>query len=96
MPKTKTAPQFLQQAAQHMQDRANTYDKPKGERSMGAAVAAFNTITGHQLTESDGWTLMSLLKKVRQYQNPTFHRDSAEDDIAYSALAAEAMARESA
>lgn len=85
---------FLEQAAKHMRDRAATYDKPEGERSMANTVAAFNTITGHSLTEAEGWLLMQILKDVRQWSNEAFHRDSAEDCIAYAALKAEALAKE--
>jgi uncharacterized membrane protein len=84
---------FLEQAAKHMRDRAATYDKPEGERSMANTVAAFNTITGHSLTEAEGWLLMQILKDVRQWSNEAFHQDSAEDCIAYAALKAEALAK---
>lgn len=89
-----TAPQLLEAAARHMADRARTYDKPEGERSMGRAVLAFNAITGHALSEADGWLLMQLVKDVRLWTRPGYHADSAEDCIAYAALKAEAMARE--
>lgn len=87
----QTAPEFLDQAARHMRERAATYDKPQGERSMGNTVAAFNLITGHALTEAEGWLLMQILKDVRQFSNLAFHRDSAEDCVAYAALKAEAL-----
>ena len=35
-PQTTTASSILEAAAGHMRDRAATYDKPEGERSMGA------------------------------------------------------------
>lgn len=89
-----TAPEFLAQAGAIMQQRAAQYDQPGGERSMGRTIDAFNIITGRSLTEAEGWLLMQLLKDVRQWQNPDhFHRDSAEDGVAYSALKAEALAR---
>lgn len=92
-----TAPAFCQKAADLMAERGKTYDKGgKAERSMAATVTAFNAITDRCLTESEGWLLMSLLKRVRQYQNPSFHRDSAEDAVAYAALEAEALAAEDA
>ncbi len=92
--KPTTAPEFLAQAGAIMQQRAAQYDQPGGERSMGRTVDAFNIITGRNLTEAEGWLLMQLLKDVRQWQNPgAFHRDSAEDGVAYSALKAEALAR---
>lgn len=87
-----TAEQLLQRAAQHTADRTTTYDKPDGERSMGKTVEAFNIITGHDLTEAEGWLLLQILKDVRQWSRPGYHADSAEDGIAYSALKAEALA----
>jgi len=89
----KTAPGLLNRAADIMQERAKQYDRPEGERSMGAAVKAFNAITGRDLKESEGWLLLQVLKDVRQWQRPDFHADSAEDCIAYSALKAEALAK---
>jgi len=88
-----TAPGLLNRAADIMQERAKQYDRPEGERSMGAAVKAFNAITGRDLKESEGWLLLQVLKDVRQWQRPDFHADSAEDCIAYSALKAEALAK---
>lgn len=83
---TPTAPQMLERAYQHMADRAATYDKPEGERSMNKTVEAFNTITGRDLSESEGWLLMNLLKMVRDRQRDDAHRDSCEDLVAYAAL----------
>jgi hypothetical protein len=84
-----SAPDILDAAAGHMRDRAATYDKPEGERSMAATVAAFNAQTGHELSEADGWLLMVNLKIVRDRQRAP-HRDSLEDLTAYAALMAEA------
>lgn len=86
------APEILDKAAQHMRDRAATYDKPEGERSMGLTVAIFNLYHGTSLTEAQGWHLMQILKDVRLFARPGYHADSAEDCTAYSALKAEAMA----
>lgn len=85
---------LLQVAADHMRARAATYDKPDGERSMGKTVAAFNAVTGRDLSEAEGWLLLQLLKDVRLFQRPGYHADSAEDCIAYSALKAEAKMAE--
>lgn len=90
------APALLDAAARHMEDRAKTYDQPGGERSMGKTVAAFNIITGRNLSESEGWLLMQILKDVRDRQRTTPHIDSLEDCIAYSALKAEARISEQA
>jgi hypothetical protein len=85
--------EFLSRAQDIMKQRAQQYDKTDGERSMDATVKAFNAITGRDLTESEGWLLMLLLKNVRQWQKPEYHADSAEDAVAYSALLAEALAK---
>ncbi len=86
------ATEILENASQHMRDRAATYDKPDGERSMAKAVAAFNTITGQDLSTAEGWEFMAVLKQVRAFQNPDKpHRDSLEDLAAYSALLGEEM-----
>lgn len=87
---------LLQVAADHMRARAATYDKPDGERSMGKTVAAFNAVTGRDLSEAEGWLLLQLLKDVRLFQRPGYHADSAEDCLAYSALKAEAKMAEGA
>ena len=88
-----TAHNILERAAQHMRDRASTYDKPEGERSMCATVRAFQAITGHQLTEEQGWLFMALLKAVRSQQG-AYRADSYEDGAAYFALAGEAACNE--
>lgn len=83
------ASDILKAAAGHMDDRAATYDKPAGERSMRATVAAFEAVTGVQMTEEQGWLFMVLLKAVRSQQGQ-FKQDNYEDGAAYFALAAEA------
>lgn len=84
------APELLGRAAALMYERGKTYDEPEGERSMGKAVTAFNAITGHTITESEGWLLLQVLKDVRLFTRSAYHQDSAEDCIAYAALKAEA------
>jgi hypothetical protein len=100
VPRTKinltpvTALDLMERAAQHMRDRAVSYDKPEGERSMGQTIAAFNAITGRDLKETEGWLLMQILKDVRLFQRrDTVHMDSLEDCIAYAALKGESMVR---
>ena len=86
------ATDVLEKAAKHMRDRAATYDKPEGERSMAKTVAAFNAIAGKSLSVAEGWLFMAVLKQVRVFQNPTKpHQDSLEDGVAYAALLAEEM-----
>lgn len=91
-PSATYAPDLLDAAAGHMRDRAATYDKPEGERSMAQTVAVFNQFHGTALTEAQGWHFMQILKDVRLFANPTNpHRDSVEDGVAYSALKGEAI-----
>ena len=91
---TMKASAFLSKASSLMVERGKQYDADDNqeERSMGKAVASFNVITGHNLTESEGWLLMQQLKDVRQWAVEDYHQDSAEDCVAYSALKAEALA----
>lgn len=83
------AHQFLQAGLDAMQQRAATYDKPEGERSMGATVGAFRAITGHSITEEQGWLFMAILKAVRSQQG-NYSADSYVDGAAYFGLAGEA------
>lgn len=87
------AQEFLTKAGGHMQDRASTYDKPQGERSMAATVGAFNAINGTSLTEEQGWMFMELLKIVRSIQGD-YKADNYEDAVAYAALRGECASRE--
>ncbi|OHV12364.1 hypothetical protein BH688_05720 [Kushneria phosphatilytica] len=88
-----TATDFLDKARSHMEDRAATYDSPSGERSMGLTVQAFNVITGHELTEEQGWLFMEVLKKVRSQQGD-YREDNYEDSVAYASLRGETAAKE--
>ena len=88
-----TAASMLTTALGHMEDRAKTYDAPGGERSMGKTVSAFNTITGLELTEEQGWLFMEILKQVRSQQG-NYRSDNYEDMVAYAALRGECAARE--
>lgn len=82
------AQDFLQAGLGHMQDRAVTYDKPTGERSMAATVGAFKCVSGVEMTEEQGWLFMGLLKMVRSQQGE-FKADNYEDEAAYAALRGE-------
>lgn len=92
-PKTD-APAILERAAQHMRDRAAARDKPEGERSMGRTVQAFNAITGHRISERDGWLFMAVLKAARACNTPAGRPDDYEDGAAYFALAGESATKE--
>lgn len=87
------AQDFLKAGIKHMGDRAVTYDKPEGERSMGKNVAAFNIITGHDLTEEQGWLFLGLLKMVRSQQGD-YKADNYEDEAAYAGLRGESASRD--
>ena len=75
-----------------MQDRAQTYDSPGGERSMASTVEAFNALTGHTLTEEQGWKFMACLKLARSEQGD-YRADNFVDGAAYFGLAGEAAAQ---
>ena len=82
------AQDFLAAAQGHLGDRASTYDSPKGERSMKRTVEAFNIITGHKLSEEQGFLFMVLLKSVRSQQGK-YKDDNYQDGAAYFALMGE-------
>lgn len=86
--------EFLKAAIRIQEERGKEYDKPDGERSMAAAVIAYNAITGQNITEANGWLLMQCVKDVRLFNAPGFHQDSALDCTSFSSLKAEAKARE--
>ena len=88
-----TAHTILQDAAQHMLDRAAARDQPTGERSMARCVTAFNALTGHSLSERDGWMFMVVLKAARACNTPAGQLDDYQDLAAYSALCGEAAAK---
>ena len=75
-----------------MAARAALRDCPEGERSMAAAVTAFNALYGHNLTETEGWQFQVLLKMARGSQG-AYHSDDYSDQTGYSALAGESAFR---
>ena len=87
----RTASEISDSALKHIRERAETYDQPTGERSAAKTAKAFNAITGKDITESEVWLLLQLLKDVRQWSREDYHQDSAEDCIAYAALKAESL-----
>lgn len=93
--KKKHAYSFLEVAVKEMKDRAAQRDKCDqntpglaGERSMAATIRAFNALTGHNLTEAEGWEFMILLKLVRGRQGD-FRMDDYVDAAAYCGLLGE-------
>lgn len=83
---------FLEKGVQHMKDRAAQRDSADGERSMAACVNAFNAMFGKDLTETQGWQFMVLLKMARSRNK--FNPDDYEDGAAYTGLAGEAHSHE--
>lgn len=86
------AHEFLEKAKEQMEERAKLRDKPDGERVVETLVIMFNTLTGHRLSEADGWKFLLLLKLVRG-ENGDYHPDDYIDLAAYSGLLGEAEAR---
>lgn len=89
----KTASDYLNEADSIMKHRAALRDSSEGERSMITAVEAFNILTGHTLTETEGWQFMLILKQARA-KNGDYHEDDYCDLVAYSSLMAEAANKE--
>lgn len=85
------AARHLAAAADLIDQRGQDYDRPQGERSIGAAVAAWSAITGRPMSAAEGWLLMALLKAVRA-RTAVDPADSLLDLTAYTALMAEAVA----
>ena len=79
---------ILQSAFNTIHQRAADRDV-KQERSMAATVKAFNAIHGTNLTESQGWSFMTLLKMKRSFTGDVFRDDDFVDEAAYTALRAE-------
>lgn len=81
---------LLRQAADTIANRAAERDT-EAERSMARTVAAFNALSGHKLTERDGWRFMAVLKLGRSYSGTRANIDDYLDGAAYMALAAETL-----
>ena len=88
-PAPNSVADLLQRAGVLIGQRGKSRDDSGNERSMARTVAAFNAMTGHSLTEEEGWLFMRYLKDSRARKGE-FNRDDYEDGIAYAALQAEA------
>jgi hypothetical protein len=86
-PSQVLAPALLREAADLIDQRAAERDVD-AERSMSRTIAAFNTLTGHTLTETNGWLLLAILKLARATVGK-FQPDDLKDCAAYVALALE-------
>ena len=60
---------------------------------MKRTVEAFNALTGHSISERDGWFFMCVLKMARASNTPTGQPDDYEDLAAYGGLAGECAAK---
>ena len=86
------AEEYLARAAAVQAERGKQYDKDdkQQERSMQKIVTMFNTLTGKDLNDTEGWLFMVILKMVRSQAKPgTHHVDTWLDLVSYAALAAE-------
>lgn len=102
LPKPPTAEKIMQEAIETMAERGKTYDTQDKlatfsdeypapvERSMGKVVSMFNTLTGHTMTEEEGWDFMVLLKLARASNG--YKADNFVDGAAYFGLAGECAA----
>lgn len=82
-----SAPSILTTAEDTLKQRGKERDVEQ-ERSMKRIVETFNTLTGHKLSETEGWGFMVILKLVRS-QNGGFKLDDYVDMSAYAALMGE-------
>lgn len=90
MPQRSSPESTLNIAAKTIKERAETRNLDK-ERAMHKTVSLFNTLTGHRLTETEGWKFMVLLKLARASCGP-YREDDYVDGAAYVALAGECHA----
>lgn len=85
---------LLSEASRILSLRAAERDcENTGERSMMEIVRTFNSLTGHNLTEPDGWSFMLLLKMVRARKGVA-REDDYVDMVSYSALLGESRLNE--
>lgn len=83
-----SADEVLDMAKDTMAQRGQRRDNGQ-ERSMKRIVEVFGSLTGHKLTEVEGWTFMVVLKLCREQTGSDL--DNWIDGAAYMALAAEAV-----
>lgn len=84
---------YLKEAAAIQDDRGKDYDSKQGERSGGKIAAAFNAITGNNITAAEVYLMLQITKDVRQWTSPAYHHDSAVDCVSYAALKAEELSQ---
>ena len=81
------AEDFGKKAIAAIGNRAAERDRG-AERSMARTVQTFNSLTGKNLTEREGWVFMVLLKLARA-EAGNFREDDYIDCAAYAMLAGE-------
>ena len=77
----------LKEAQDALAQRAGSRGAEEEERSMKVTVNAFNAMFGKDLTETQGWQFMTLLKMGRSTAG--YNADDYVDGAAYFALAGE-------
>lgn len=86
-----TPKDFLTDAITAVDQRGtdNGYDVGQ-ERSAARIAKVFNALTDHNLTEADVWTLLIVLKQVRNQHK--FKHDNIVDMVGYAGLLGECLA----
>lgn len=84
----KHAYELLETTSATLKERGKDRDNGE-ERSMAKTVELFNKLEGVELTETQGWRFMVLLKLVRQVNSNGKCEDSFIDAIGYTALMVE-------
>lgn len=84
-----TAQELFDLASKTLAERGQTYEGTAQERSMAQITKAFNAITKRDLSESEGWLFMCVLKQVRLANSGFKHEDSKLDLVSYAALLGE-------
>lgn len=87
------ATEIANKAVETMAARGAERDQPSGERSMARTVKAFNILFDKDLTETEGWMFMVILKAARAATSPG-NLDHYVDGAAYEALAGESATQE--
>lgn len=79
------APRVLDAAKDLTATTLDVHVQPDGSTVMASTIKAFNALTGADLSEADGWLLVSLL-------NTSMSMTKSTGDFAYSSRALMAMA----
>jgi hypothetical protein len=88
----KTALEILKESQAIIGIRGSERNEQSGERSMETIVNLFNTLTNKDLSTSDGWKFMILLKLVRAEKG--YKEDDYIDGASYFSLLGEERSKE--